>query len=194
MPAKKEISLLPDDQNSNLLSARIYHWAITVGRVVIVLTEFIVIVAFLSRFYLDRRNSDLSEIVRQQKAILSSTADFEKQYSNLQQRLSVIKKFYDSQPDYQPGISSLVESTPPDIVYDSLVISKKIDSTNIVADLDLVAYQESSIVDFITNLLLNPQFSSVTVNSIEKKPKDTKYTVSITLTFAPTTANATPRQ
>jgi hypothetical protein len=47
MPAKKEISLLPDEENADSLSARIVRWITTVGRYVIVFTELIVIGAFV---------------------------------------------------------------------------------------------------------------------------------------------------
>jgi len=53
MPAKKEISLLPDEENLDSFSARAFRWLTTVGRYVIVFTELIVICAFLSRFWLD---------------------------------------------------------------------------------------------------------------------------------------------
>ncbi|MBU4397602.1 hypothetical protein KKC08_05560 [Patescibacteria group bacterium] len=85
MPAnfKREISLLPKDQDNNSSTAKLIRWITTVGRVVIIFTELIVIAAFVSRFWLDRKNSDLSESIRQQKAILESTALFEVDYSTL---------------------------------------------------------------------------------------------------------------
>lgn len=191
MPVKKEISLLPDEQNQGLLSARIIKWAITVGRFVIVFTELIVISAFISRFWLDRKNSDLSEITRQQKAILESTGEFEKEYSLLQQRLAFIKSFYQQQPDYLPGINALVESTPPEITFKNLSVNQDPETKDVNLVLSVYAFQETSIVDFITNLLLNPSFSSVSVNTIEKKPKDAKYTINLALIVKKPTANVT---
>ena len=47
MPAKKEISLLPNEENLNTFSARFLRWVTSVGRVVIVFVELIVIGAFL---------------------------------------------------------------------------------------------------------------------------------------------------
>jgi len=87
MPPKKEISLLPSEENLNSPLAKITKWATSTGRVVIIFVELIVILAFLSRFSLDRRNADLSETLRQQKAILASTKDFENDYLSLQKRL-----------------------------------------------------------------------------------------------------------
>lgn len=188
MPLKKEISLLPDENNSNLLSARIVKWAISVGRFVIVFTELIVISAFISRFWLDRKNSDLSEITRQQKAILESTKQFEDEYELLSRRLEAVKTLYNSQPDYSPSIATLVESTPGEIIYKSLTVGKQESSKNIKIDLSVYAFQESTIIDFITNLLLNPKFDSVSVGSIEKKAKDSKYIVTLSLNVKPNNA------
>jgi Tfp pilus assembly protein PilN len=182
MPAKKEISLLPDEENLDSFSARAFRWLTTVGRYVIVFTELIVICAFLSRFWLDRTNSDLSEIIRQQQAILASTGSFETEYSQLQQRLNIIKNFYQNQPEYQSKLQTLTESTPLDITYTNLALTKNA-SSQTTADISFSAYQESSIVNFITNLIVNPQISSVNILTIEKKTKENIYHVSLSLVF-----------
>ncbi|MBP9817142.1 hypothetical protein KBC75_00110 [Candidatus Shapirobacteria bacterium] len=183
MVQKKELSLLPESENPTSLIARITNWLTSVGRFVIVFTELFVILAFISRFWLDRKNSDLSEIIRQRRAILESTQPFEKDYQLLQNRLSFIKKFYLLQPDYSSSLSSLVESTPPDILFNKLSINSDPVTKVLSAKLALNAYQESSIVDFITNLSLNPNIDKVNIDSIEKKAKEIKYTISVTLQF-----------
>jgi hypothetical protein len=185
MPAKKEISLLPDEENINSLSSRIIRYLTTVGRYIIVFTELIVIGAFLSRFWLDRKNSDLSEVIRQQKAIMQSTGNFEKDYNELKIRLETIKTFYSSQPDFKSKISSITTSTPLDIIYRTFAISQSPTTGKTAASISLIAYNEESIVNFISNIILNPDIASVSVNSIEKQPKDTKYNISISLSFKP---------
>lgn len=185
MPAKKEISLLPDEENPNSPASRLLQWITTAGRFVIVFTELIVISAFISRFWLDRKNSDYSDILRQQKAILESTQAFEKEYSLLQQRLKIIKDFYSITPEYNSKIISLTESTPREIVFNSLVIEDDPTRKSIVADIDLISYKEESIVDFITNLTVNENLETVDVKSIEKKPKENQYSVKLFLVFKP---------
>lgn len=187
-PAKKEISLLPDEANTNTVSARIVRWVTSVARVVIVFTEIIVIGAFLSRFWLDRKNSDLSDSIRQQKAIIESTKNFEADYNLLQKKLNIIRQLYTDQPEYNSKVATIVESTPPDITYDTLQLTND-SAKNIIASLSLNAYQESSIINFITNLILNPRIKSVDVNTIEKKPKDVKYIVNLTVSFKPNATN-----
>lgn len=181
MVAKKEVSLLPNQENVNSVGSRILKWLTTVGRFVIVFTELIVITAFISRFWLDRRSSDLSDVIRQQKAILETTQDFENQYSLLQQKLKTIKNFISSNPAYDSKINSLVSSTPQDIIYDSLTINKKNQEIN--ADLTLTVLKEESIINLITNLTLNPDINIVDIKKVEKKPKENTYSVEVFVVF-----------
>jgi hypothetical protein len=183
MIVKKEASLLPESENSNSFNFRFIKWVTTVGRVVIVFTELLVVSAFVSRFWLDRQNSDLSEVIRQQEAILKTTKDFENQFSFLQQKLKIIKDFYGNEPDYNTKISSLISSTPENIIYDNLSVAKDEKTNKTTASLSLTAYREESIVDFITNLMLNPDIQTVNINNIEKKDQENQYLISISLIF-----------
>jgi len=183
MAVKKEISLLPESENPRSFGARFFKWITTTGRVTIIITELIVISVFISRFWLDRKNSDLSEISRQKQAILESTLPFETEFIQLQQRLAYIKDFYTNQPEYDKQINSLITSTPEDLFYDSLSISKDEKEKLITINTNLIAFREESIVSFITNLMLNPDIEQVNVNKIEKKERENKYSISITLFF-----------
>ncbi|HEX8923685.1 MAG TPA: hypothetical protein VF828_03050 [Patescibacteria group bacterium] len=184
MPAakKKEISLLPESENTNSFISKSLKWLLTVGRVVIVLTEFVVICAFASRFVLDRKNSDISDVIRQQKAIIESVSDFEKEYASLQKRLKVIKDIYANQPDYGPKITSLVQSTPTGIIYENLRITNSPQHV-VDAQIQIKAYNEDVIVSFITNLVVNPDIASVDVRNIEKKSKEAEYSVTVNVVF-----------
>jgi len=183
MPSKKEISLLPNEENLNSFSARFLKWVTGVGRIVIVFTELIVIGAFLSRFWLDRKNSDLSDTLRQQKAILGSTQEFERDYISLQQRLKFIKNFYKTEPKYVESLNSLIQSIPDGIYFQNISFNTSEKTSIITASVESFSYQEDAIIDFIVNLKLNPDISSVNVQKIEKKTKDSKFYLSITLTF-----------
>lgn len=183
MATKKEPSLLPEQNDPNSLSSRALNWVITIGRCVIIVTELIVIGAFFSRFSLDRKNSDLSETIRQQEAILTSTQNFEKEYKSLQQKLKTIKETYASEPQYSQKITSLINSTPPELTYDQITIRKNSDS-QITAVMELTALQEESIIDFITNLLLNSDIETANINKIEKKAKENNYSINLSVIFS----------
>jgi len=183
MSVKKDISLLPVEENANSFLSKLLKWVSTVGRVVVIFTELIVICAFISRFWLDRKNSDLSEVIRQRKAILESTKDFETEYSLLQQRLSLIKTNYASTPEYDNNLKSLVDSAPDDILFDQITIKTNEQNQN-TASFTALAFKEDSIVNFITNIALNPDIDTTNVLNIEKKTKENKYTITINTIFA----------
>jgi len=190
MAGKKEISLLPESENPRSFGSRFFKWITTTGRVAIVLTELIVISVFISRFWLDRKNSDLSEVLRQKQSILENVIPFEEEFTGLQQRLSYIKDFYSKQPEYNNQIDSLITSTPQSVFYETLSISKDEDSKTTTINTSLIAYKEEDIVSFITNLMLNPDIDKVNVNKIEKKEKENQYSIFLTLFFKPIKVNS----
>jgi len=190
MAVKKEITLLSNVDNPNLLSKKLFNWLFYVVRYVLVFTELVVIVAFLSRFALDPKNSDLSDSIRQKKAILTVYSDFENEYNLLNQKLQTISALYKKQPLYSPYILALAQSTPQDVIFQNLSIKNT--GSDITAQLNIYAYQENAIIDFISQLSINPQVKVVNVVSIEKKPREDKYNVNINITFN-NTAKATPK-
>jgi len=54
-----KVNLLPKDNFEFSLVGKFLRWALTAGRVMVVLTEFVVILAFGSRFWLDKEMNDL---------------------------------------------------------------------------------------------------------------------------------------
>lgn len=189
MAVKKEVSLLPNSENPNSFSSRLIKWSTTTGRVVIIFTELIVVSAFLSRFWLDRKNSDLSETLRQKSAILQSTQAFESEFKQLQQKLSSIKTFYGNQPKYDQQLNSLIKSTPEEIYYKNINLSQDEKTFQTVVTSSLIAYREDIIVNFITNLMVNPDIKQVDIKRIEKKSKENQYEVLISLVFNSPTTN-----
>ena len=185
MALKKEVSLLPDSENPNSFNAKLIKWLTTVGRVAIIITEFIIVAAFISRFWLDRKNADLSEVVRQQQAILNTTVNFENDFSYLQQKLKIIKDSYANQTQYNEKIKSITESAPQDIVYNIINLQPDPKTNKLHSNISLTAYKEESIVSYITNLTLNPDINSVNIQKIEKKDKENNYSIDISLVFNP---------
>jgi len=179
MPPRKEISLLPDADNPNSVGEKIIYWISNILRYIMVFTELIIIIAFLSRFKLDQRNTDLSDRLRNQKYILETTANFEKEYRSLQQKLELIKTLYKEQPNYYDKIISIVNNTPSDIIYNTLNVTNK--DSKITVNLSVFAYQEEAIIDFINQLSLNQKIKAININNIEKKTRENKYNVTLSL-------------
>ena len=68
MAARKKssrINLLPQEEFAASTLGRILAWILSTFRILVIMTELIVILAFLSRFWLDARTTDLNEEIKQ---------------------------------------------------------------------------------------------------------------------------------
>lgn len=95
MPAEKslgKVNLLPLDSFEASFMGRGLKWALTAGRVLVVLTEFVVILAFASRFWFDKRLNDLVEVIDQKKQVVESYSEIEAQMRDILTRQSPIDR------------------------------------------------------------------------------------------------------
>lgn len=123
MAAPKEISLLPTKEETRL--GRFLKWALSFGRWIVIVTELIVILCFLSRFKLDRDLTDLGERIKQQQAIIASFGDLEKDFRNLQKRLSTIEKLEKEQLLVSDLLDELSKTIPLDVTLSELTVKGK---------------------------------------------------------------------
>ena len=91
MPARRSVNLLPQDAFANSFAGKFLFFSITIGRYVVVFTELIVILAFLSRFFLDRQISDLNDRLKEQVGVIDASRDFEQNFRLVQARLTEAK-------------------------------------------------------------------------------------------------------
>lgn len=125
MPAKSlKINLAPKDEFESSLVGRILKWALTAGKSIVILTEFVVILAFLSRFKLDMDLNDLNEVIVQKQAIVESYADVEKQMRDLQTHLAVLAKANERNIGIRKFADDLAAKMPKEITLESLEVGK----------------------------------------------------------------------
>jgi len=163
--SKNGISLLPQKGLEGTLG-RLVDWLLSVGRYIIVFTELVVIGAFLSRFWLDRKNSDLSEEIRQEKAILESTAGFEEEFRLFQARLSAAAKGLQASEDPLLPLKIIEETIPSDTFLIRCGFSGE--KKNEISVLALV-FSEESLAEFVSNILSREEVSTVKIGTIERK-------------------------
>ena len=58
---KQQVNLLPEKGFTSTTTGRVLTWILSTFRIIVIVTEIIVMIAFLSRFWLDAQNTDLSE-------------------------------------------------------------------------------------------------------------------------------------
>jgi hypothetical protein len=124
MPAHK-INLLQKEDFEKKPIGRFLTWALDVGRWIVVFTELIVILAFLSRFKLDQDLATLHEKIKEKQFIISSSANFENTFRSTQRRIEEVKGIEDRQVDIDKLMAEISNATPTDIVLNNLTYKER---------------------------------------------------------------------
>jgi len=134
MPATSvSVNLLDQEELEHSPLGRIVTWAITYGRYIMIGTEVIVLLAFISRFSLDRKLTDINEEIAQKQAIIEANAPFEREIRALQDQLVKMKALLSDQAKI-PEILSLMQSAlPPDVYLGTLSVNNNKLSASAVA-------------------------------------------------------------
>lgn len=157
---KKEISLLPLEEFEKTFLGRFLKWALTFGRWIVILTELVVILCFLSRFKLDRDLTDLGEKIRQEQAIITSFGELEKDFRNLQKRLSTIDKLEKEQFSFSLLLDELTKILPLDVSLTNLIIKEK------EMEISGLAFSEAGFGSFLKGLGENQKFEKISLKKV----------------------------
>ncbi len=153
------INLLPKDSFEFSAAGKILKWTTTVGRVLVVMTEFVVILAFASRFYFDKKLNDLSENIDGKLAVIQSYAETETKMRDILARQNVISGYVSKKLDISNKFTNLSRQIPPGITLDSLNIKEK--------DVSLKgnASSETAFAQFLLSLKKDPLLKKISLGN-----------------------------
>lgn len=154
-------------------------WALSAGRVVVILTEIVALSAFVYRFFLDRQLIDLHAKIRQEQAIVAFSKTSEDRYRNLQDRISVAQRFSQLSADELKVLQDILALSPTDTTFDNLTTSDT--AVKITASFTRI----SQLGTFIDSLKSYPSIASISIEKIENIPSSSLISVSITGTLKP---------
>lgn len=177
MPADApSINLLSNDGTSRSPISRIIAWVISYGRYIMVTTELIVIIVFISRFSLDRRLTDLTEEISQKQSLIQANRTLEEDFRKTQSSLLIVKSLLNSQVDVSGALQTLHTILPPGVFLDSLSITNdKITATITAVSVESFSY-------FLSNLSGAKNLTSIEIGSVTKLPSQgIKFTVTTTI-------------
>lgn len=163
-PKKHKINLLPKEDFENSALGKLLNWALSAGRIIVILTELVVIGAFLSRFWLDRKLTDLLEENTSRKIQVEAFSSFEEEFKTTQNRLTAYKKLDETKKD----TVSLLETTSS--LLPAEVSLTSISSLENQVTIKGISLSESGIAGFIKALTSNEEFEKVTLNDISLGP------------------------
>lgn len=156
---KEVINLLPQEEFAASTVGRILTWLLSTFRMIVIATEMVVMAAFLSRFWLDARNTDLNDEIKQKQAVISSYRDIESNFRATQTKLSVMSSLISQQSG--GAIFNLISQNLP---ADAILTSVSIIGSDIkIAGLGA---SERSISQFIVNLQAQQSISNVNLNQL----------------------------
>lgn len=158
-----QINLIPSSSDfSKTSSGKIFIWALTVGRYIVVFTELIVIMAFIARFTLDRQLTDLHDSINQKKAIIDSAATLEADFRNLQKRLVQIETIEKSQVAYDNLLMDLARNIPVDVAVSNLTLDPG------TFKFSGQALSEAGLATLTYQLRNSPKYSNIDITDVRK--------------------------
>ena len=145
MAAPKNISLLPKEGFEYTTAGRVLSWALNAGRAIVVITELVVILAFLSRFWLDRQLTDLNGRIKQEEALIRASQNFEQQFRTTQSKLAAFTKIT-QEPSSAAILGQIFNLVPQDVVATQTLIDRS------RAQITGLALSERGLATFMKNL------------------------------------------
>jgi Tfp pilus assembly protein PilN len=169
MAARKNqslINLLPQEEFAGSTAGRILVWAMSTFRYIVIGTEMVVMIAFLSRFWLDARNVDLNDLIKQKVAVLTAYSGFEKDFRDTQKRLKIFSVLSGEEKTPSLYLNAITTSLPNDIRLINL-------TGNVTAyQIRATSYSELSIAQYIVNLEKNGSFEKVSISNLDSSQQD----------------------
>ena len=163
---KTQINLLPERGFETTTTGRVLAWILSTFRIIVIVTEIIVMFAFLSRFWLDAQNTDLTEELEQKQAVLVASSDFEKDFKSTQSRLKIFAGMI-----VDEGLSSKLVQNSTEYLPDDLSLSA------IIIELPQIILEgntpnEQSIQQLVVNLNASELFKEIGITKIKTNSSD----------------------
>lgn len=174
-PKTVEISLMPGEDLETRPGGKFLKWALSWGKRIVIVTEAIVILAFLSRFFLDATVDDLNEKITQQKNAVLAEADFEKKFLATVERINKAEEV-----EKQTPLTSVLKAVNT-LIPDNVTVSQ------MVLENDAVSFSgstdEQSLVLLVGAFRNSSKFSDLVVTRVTKNSSSQAVEFSLTTKF-----------
>ena len=171
------VNLIGEEEMEHTPVGRIVTWAVTYGRYIMIGTEIIVLLAFISRFSLDRKLTDLNDEVSQKQAIIDANHDFEAEFRALQEKLAKAETLLTALPVTENALNTVATIIPTDARLEDLNIT----TTRVMGN--VIANTTAGFSQMVANLQAANIFSQVEIGDVQRSP-----TTGIQFTFTGTVA------
>ncbi len=175
-PAAPNINILAfkDQQTSSL--NKFLDWGLQYGRIIVIVTEFIVIAAFISRFYFDRKLADLHDHISSQQQFIEQSQATQQNFLAFQQGIVSAGTLMDQRHDLSIVLQNINAAKPGDLEIRELIINGT--SLSITAQVP----SPNTLNVFLQNLNGSGKFTNLSIDDIAIKDGQLLMTASAQLT------------
>ncbi|TSC85737.1 MAG: type IV pilus assembly protein PilN [Microgenomates group bacterium Gr01-1014_16] len=157
---EKPLNLLPKTVLEQSVWGRSLRWALSTGRYVIIITEIVVIAAFLSRFKLDQDVSDLGERINGKKNVMEVMLPVETKFRQVQNKLALARSTKSESIKFEEIFGDLESSIPEGISLQTMKIEKNL------LHLTALAKSEGDLADFLNRGGMNNRWKTIELENI----------------------------
>jgi hypothetical protein len=143
---------------------KLMNWTLSVGRLIVIVTEIIAVLAFVYRFSLDEKLINLHSTIKQQRNIISALKNDEIKYRDLQDRIALASTFSTKAINANKTITDITNLIPSSVRVKNLTLSKN----QIMMNVDVLSV--SSLVELVDSFKGYDKTKSININNIENKP------------------------
>lgn len=170
-----DVNLMPGEDLEERPGGKFLKWALSWGKRIVIVTEGIVILAFLSRFWLDTTVADLGEQIISKKNIVEASANFESKFRSTTERITKAKQI-DSQVSPLTILDQTRALVPTRVVVTQMAVSGSGVNFSGTAD-------EQSLALLVTAFRKSADFTDLTVERITKTSPSLTIDFSMRATF-----------
>ena len=156
---KKSVNLVLREGFEHTTLGKVLTWGLSVGRIIVILTELVVIVAFLSRFWLDRMLTDLNEDNASLKRQVEAVSTFENDFRLAQERIETFKKVT-VKTEYADRVTDISALLPQGVTLSKISFMKR------EINLTGIALSEEGLAGFVSALSKSEKFQDISLSSV----------------------------
>ena len=172
---KRGFNLLKAQAEPPSVWSKVYDWVLGTARIIIIVVEVVVLVAFVIRVIIDLQAKDLDNKITQSEAVLNVLRTNEAEFRTIQGKTSSYTKIWNGTPDYTDIIKSINASLPINTSIKDLNISVAKDSLSITGTADKA--KEADIVNLETSVKNNlPNLTDSILQELKDSTDQLKFT------------------
>lgn len=158
------LDLLRPQSNPEKIAVKLVKWLLSSGRLIFIVVEALVLIAFFARFKLDADIQSKKEIIDQQIPYIQSLKPYEILIKQIQLKLSTIAASKQSSADYPKLLKEVADQMPAGIKITSLTLNKQ--AGGVTIQINGQAQSNNDVTVFINGLKEAKNLSNVNLVSI----------------------------